>query len=186
MPPALRHRPHQKTRPRRRPDHAQPRKKPAPRPRLPQNDRQRLPAKSTRLTLPPAPSLASPSTLGKPGSPCHARFPAIHLNSAAILSNQPAPPQKSSPLCPITTPSNDMDLQCQPPTPVAKCLFSATRLKIRTNLPWDTSQDRFTLVGRVSRRRNPTSYRHVGLRFANPTYPWLGVKWLRDTSHREG
>ena len=31
-------------------------------------------------------------------------------------------------------------------------------------------------VGRVSRRRNPTSYRHVGLRFANPTYPWLDVK----------
>ncbi len=43
--------------------------------------------------------------------------------------------RKSSSLRPITTPSNNMRLQCQPPTPVAKCSISATRPKIRTNLP---------------------------------------------------
>ncbi len=115
MPPALRHRPHQKTRPRRRPDHAQPRQKPAPGPRLPQNDRQRLPASSTPLTSPPAASVASPSTLGKPQSPCHARFPAIHLVSAAFLSNKPPPPQKIV----IPPPDHDPIQQHAPPMPTS-------------------------------------------------------------------
>ena len=60
---ALRYRSHQGARARRRPDHAQSGQEPAPRPRLPENDRQRRPAAS-----------ASSPTLGTRGASGHAQM----------------------------------------------------------------------------------------------------------------
>ena len=72
----LRHRPHQGARARRRPDHASLGQESATGSRLPQDDRQRLPSRSTRLSA-PCGSLprASPPALGTRGTTAHARRP---------------------------------------------------------------------------------------------------------------
>ena len=126
---ALRHRRHQRARARRRPDHAQSGQEPAPRPRLPENDRQRRPATSTRLTTPlRSASIDSPNPR-TPGASGHAQMKPCPTLAARGDRYTAAPWQPN----PLPSPRNDPNESGR--TMIA-CRESAT--KIRTNLPCRT------------------------------------------------